>query len=67
MKERTESIPEVDERNGWLRDIKWGAGTVWQSAVGSQVRLGSECEKQNDRYCDRGVRLRLKFPVLESK
>ena len=23
MKEHTESIPEVDERNGWLRDIEW--------------------------------------------
>ena len=35
MKERTESIPEAGERNGWPRDSKWGAVTIWQSAIGS--------------------------------
>ena len=35
MKERTESIPEAGERNGGLRDSKWGAVTIWQSAIGS--------------------------------
>ena len=29
MKERTESNPEADEINGWLRDSKWGAVTIW--------------------------------------
>ena len=35
MKKRTESIPEAGERNGRLRDSKWGAVTIWQSAIGS--------------------------------
>ena len=29
MKERTESNPEADEINGWLRDSKWAAVTIW--------------------------------------
>ena len=35
MKERTESIPEAGERNGWLRDSKWGAVDIWQRAIES--------------------------------
>ena len=35
ISECIESVSEVDKRNGWLRDIKWEAGTVRQGAMDS--------------------------------